>query len=109
MNAPARFPVIPSEPTIGERAHRHSISVHCPGCSEAEMAARCDIAALRDAATAGALRATESAAVVLGEAARIATAAVFAPASVSRLIRTRGALEFMMDTARVLERLSRDG
>lgn len=86
-----------------ERAHRFSISIHCPNCDEMEMAARCDLAAMRDAAMIGAHRATDSASAILGEVARLAANAVYAPMPTSRLIRLRAALTLTMMAAREVD------
>lgn len=95
---------------VQERAHRAAIALHCPGCTdEMEMAARCDLAVLRDAASVGAMRAGDSAAVLLSEVTRLATAAVYAPWPASRLIRTYAALSFTVEAARALERVTADG
>jgi len=91
-----------------ERAHRHSISIHCPNCDEMEMAARCDLAAMRDAAMIGAQRAGESASVILGEIARLSMHAVYAPLPTSQLIRLKAALTITMMAAREIERVSRN-
>lgn len=107
MNAPARIVTSDIFVTAAERAHRRAISIHCPNCDDVEMAARCDLAAMRDAAMIGTRRASESAAVLLAEVSRLATSAVYAPVETSRLIRIRAALDLTMDAARALERAQR--
>ena len=95
--------------TSQEAAYRTAISVHCPGRDEMEMAARIDIAMMRDAATVGMSRASDSAVVLLGEVSRLAAIAVYASAPASRLIRIRAALGLTMEAARALERVQRNG
>jgi hypothetical protein len=92
-----------------ERAHRHAISVHCPNCDEMEMAARVDLAIMRDAATVGVGRASEHASVMLHEVSKLAAQAVYAPIATSRLLRVRAALNLTMEAARAVERALRDG
>jgi len=92
-----------------ERAHRAAIRVHCPGCDEFEMAARVDLATIRDQATFGMARATDSAAVLLGEVAKLAGHAVFAQQPASALIRIKTALTLTMLAARSVDRVTRDG
>lgn len=108
MNAPAKFPAASDLGWSDDmRAHRRTISVHCPNCSEIEMAARCRLAALRDNAATGAMRSTDSTAVMLGEVSRLATYAVFAGEPVDKLVRICAALELTMDAARAIERVTR--
>lgn len=95
--------------SVTERAHRHAISIHCPNCDEMEMAARCDLAAMRDAAMVGVSRASDSAAIMLGEVARLAMNAVYAPIPASRLIRIKAALTLTMMAAREVQRVQQDG
>lgn len=112
MNAPAniRMPrAINLEETQGEVAYRRSISMHCPNCEPFEMAARVDIAIMRDQAVMGMSRASDSATGILSEVARLATHAVYAPFPGSKLIRIRSALHLAMEAARAIERVSRDG
>lgn len=92
-----------------ERAHRHAISIHCPNCNEMEMAARVDIAMMRDAAMVGVGRASEHTATMLHEVSKMAAQAVFAPIPTSRLLRVRAALNLTMEAARAVERALRDG
>lgn len=106
MNAPTTIRV--DEPT-SERAYRHAITIHCPNESEMAMAARCDLAAIRDASAVGMRRATESAAVILGEISRLATSAVYAPMPASDLIRIKSALDLTMLAARSIDRVTRNG
>lgn len=73
------------------------------------MAARVDIAAMRDQATVGIHRATDSAAIMLGEVVRVAQAAVYAPMPASALLRVRAALTITMMAARQIDRVTRDG
>lgn len=112
MNAPANIqqtrPIRVDE-TTSERAYRHAISIHCPNCDEMEMAARCDIAMLRDKASAGISRASDGAAALLGEVSRLATMCVYAEAPASRLMRMRAALHLTMEAARAIERAQRHG
>ena len=112
MNAPANIrtrATIRIDENRIEAAHRHAISIHRPNCSEIEMAVRVDLATLRDQATMGIARATDSAAVLLGEVSRLATAAVYASAPASQLIRIKSALDLTMMAARALERAQRNG
>lgn len=95
--------------TVAERAHRHSISIHLPNCDEMEMAARCDLAAMRDAAGVGMSRASSGAAAILQEVARSATDVIYAPIPCSKLLRIRAALNLAMMAARDLEQAHRDG
>ena len=95
--------------TVGERAHAHIIRAHCPDCDDMELAARCDLAAMRDAAMIGVSRASDSAAIMLGEVARLAMNAVYAPIPASRLIRIKAALTLTMMAAREVERVQQDG
>ena len=95
--------------TVTERAHAHTIRVHCPGCDDMELAARCDLAMMRDAAMVGVNRAGDSAAVLLGEVTRLAMHAVYAPMPASKLIRIKAALTLTMMAAREIERVERDG
>lgn len=112
MNAPAKI-AMPITPDTGwtpaEIAHRHTISIHCPNGSEIEMKARADLAAIRDQATAGIARASDSAAAILGEVSRLATQAVYAPIETANLLRIRSALELTMMAARAVERAVRNG
>lgn len=110
MNAPAniRAPIVIGE-SEAERVYRHAISIHCPNSGEMEMAARVDIAMMRDQAAIGIGRASDSAAVLLGEVSRLATFAVYAQTETSRLLRIRSALKLTMEAARALERVQRDG
>ena len=110
MNAPVNLPQqrpVRIDETVAERAHRHSITTHCANQDEVEMAARVDLAMLRDQATAGMSRATDSAAVILGEVVRMATGAVFAQLPASRLMMIRSALNLTMEAARMIDRLER--
>jgi hypothetical protein len=112
MNAPANIrtrSLIRVDENQIEAAHRQAISVHCPNCGEIEMAARVDLATLRDQATIGIARATNSAGALLSEVARLATSAVYAPVPASRLIRIKSALDLTMMAARALERAQRNG
>lgn len=109
MNAPANIRVpaaIRVDPSPAERAHRRTISIHCPNCDEVEMAARCDLAAMRDQASAGVMRACDPAAVILGEVVKLAAAAVYAPLPASQLLRIRSALGFTIEAARAVERVN---
>ncbi|GGB14928.1 hypothetical protein GCM10011380_00420 [Sphingomonas metalli] len=110
MNAVTR--IQPDESIYGsrtERAYRATIAVHVPDCDEMSMAARCDIAAMRDQASVGMARATDSAVVILGEVSRMASAAVYADMPTSNLLRVRAALKLTMMAAREVERIQRDG
>lgn len=93
--------------STAERAHRHSISIHCPNCDEMEMAARVELAMLRDTATVGSRVASDSASTILGEIVRLATGAVFAPLPTSQLLRLKAALTITMMAAREVERVTR--
>jgi hypothetical protein len=92
-----------------QRAYAETIAVFCPDACGAEMLYRVEIAAIRDQSAAGAARASEHAAAILSEVCRMATPAVYAAAPVSRLMRLRATLNFLMEAARAVERLSRDG
>lgn len=110
MNAPARFPrPIRLDPTPQEVAYAAAISIHCPNCDEMELAARCDIAAMRDAASVGMAKASDSACTLLGEVVRMASHSVYAPVPASQLIRVKAALTLTMMAAREIERVQRDG
>lgn len=106
MNAPTTIRV---DESAAERAHRHAITIHCSNEPEMSMAARCDIAVIRDQAAVGMRRATESAAVILGEISRLATSAVYAPMPASDLIRIKSALDLTMLAARSIDRITRNG
>jgi hypothetical protein len=106
MNAPTTIRV---DESTTERAYRHAITIHCPNEPEMSMAARVDLATLRDQATAATRRATDSAAVILGEIARLAGGAVFSPMPASALIRIKSALDLTMIAARSIDRVTRDG
>lgn len=105
MNAPANIPTV----STAERAYRHAITIHCPNGSELEMAARVEIAMIRDQAAAGVSRATDSVSAILREVSALATGAVYARHPTSTLIRIRGSLQLMLDAARILERTVRNG
>ena len=108
MNAPANIPQpLRMEESDLECAHRKAISIHLPNQGEMEMAARVEIAMIRDQATRGAARAGDSAALLLQEVSRLATFAVYAPMPVSKLLRVRSALNLTMEAARSLERVTR--
>lgn len=109
MNAPAGIITSAIFETEATRAYRRSISIHCANCDDVEMATRCDLAAMRDSAAAAIGKVSESAAVMLGEVSRLATAAVYAPLPASRLIRIKAALTLTMMAAREIERAQRDG
>jgi hypothetical protein len=95
--------------TVAERAHAHLIRMHCPTGDEMELAARCDLATLRDAALVGSRKAGDAASVMLGEVCRLASHAVYAAIPTSRLIRIKAALTLTMMAAREIERVERDG
>lgn len=95
-----RFDMLPEE-----AAYTAAITIHCPNCDEMEMASRVDIAMMRDSSARAAVTASESAAVLLNEVAKIATYTVYAPLSVSDLLRVRFALGLTMEAARGLERV----
>lgn len=114
MNAPARIAPprtarIRLDETDQQRAHRATISVHCPNQDEMQMAARVDLATMRDQALAGQSRCCDEAAGLLHEVVRLATPAVYAPWPASRLIRLKGALGLAMEAARGIERIAADG
>lgn len=97
-----------AKPIIGltteQRAYAHNISIHCPNASETEMQARCEIARIRDECAVGISRGSEHIGGLLGDVSRLATQAVYAPMSLSRLMALKAALQLGLDTARVLER-----
>lgn len=93
--------------TAAERAYRHTISIHCPNRDEMELAVRCDLATIRDQATAGVSRASVEAAGLLAEVSRLATHAVYAEMDTGRLLRLRLALMMTVEAAREIERVSR--
>lgn len=95
--------------TVTQRAYRHTINTLCPGCEELNMAARVDIAMMRDAAMVGVERASEQAATMLYEVVKLATQAVYAPLPTSRLLRIRAACSFIMEAARTVDLVLRDG
>jgi len=99
----------PFRSTTEERAHRYTISIHCPNCNEIEMNERVRLAMIRDAAIVGMNHATDSAAVILSEVCKLATQAVYAHAPTSRLLQIRAALEFTIEAARSIERATRNG
>jgi hypothetical protein len=103
MNAPANIQ------SSRRDAYAQTIAIFCPGIDECEMEYRVEIAMIRDKSAVGAQRASQHASVFLSEVCRMATAAVYAPAPVSRLILTRSTLMFLMEAARAAECLSRDG
>lgn len=103
------LPPISPDVTPLHRAYAAAIGVHCPDCDEMEMAARCDIAAMRDAASVGMAKASESTCVVLAEVSRMAAASVYAPMPFSQLLRVEGMLRLTMMAAREIERVQRDG
>lgn len=105
MNAPLRTI---SFDTPAMRQHGHSVLTHCPTRDDVELQVRCDLAAIRDRATSGIARATESAGIILGEVARLATHAVYAQRTTSELMRIRIALTQAVDAARSIERVTRD-
>ncbi|MBE7186048.1 MAG: hypothetical protein INR68_16750 [Methylobacterium mesophilicum] len=111
MNAPARIMEDAARVFESEamRAHRRSISIHCPNCDDVEMQARCEIADIRDRAASGMRRAQPAVAGILQQVSMVATDAVFAPLPASRLMRIRAALTLTMMAARDLERAQRDG
>jgi hypothetical protein len=92
-----------------ESAHEAAINVHCPGGDAMSRATRVELAILRDQATFGMSRATDSAAVLLGEVSRLAGAAVYAPRPASDLLRILSALKLTMMAARSIDRVTRDG
>jgi hypothetical protein len=96
--------------TTSEASYRHAISLHCPNCTEFEMAARVDIATIRDQASAGVHRAkTDSAAAMLLVVAQDATSAVYAQRQFGDLMRLKSALTLSMMAAREMERAQRNG
>lgn len=113
MNAPANIKHQPRpitfDETRTERAHRAAISIHCPNADEMEMAARVDIAIMRDRAAAGLSRAGECAGALLAEVTRIGSVVVYAPLPTSRLLRILAALQITMEAARAMERAMADG
>lgn len=111
MNAPANIShQIASETrTQAERAHRSAISIHCPNEGEWEMNCRVGIAIMRDQAAAGMRHCSSASYGILAEVAKLATAAVYAPADAKKLTMMRAALTLAMDAARAIERVSRDG
>lgn len=95
--------------TVNQRAYRHTINALCPGCEELNMAARVDIAMIRDIAMVGVDRASEPAATMLYEVVKLATQTVYAPLPTSRLLRVRAACNFAMEAARAIDLALRDG
>ncbi|MCW2763372.1 MAG: hypothetical protein JWR85_3573 [Marmoricola sp.] len=71
------------------------------------MAVRVELASIRDQAAVGISRATDSAAVLLGEVSRLATFAVYARKPANELFRVKCALVFTMMAARGLDRVTR--
>lgn len=110
MNAPAQIRA--DESILGttqERALRHAISIHCPNQSEFAMACRVDIAMMRDQASAGMFRASQTAAALLAQVARAGSSWAYAPADDRQLVMVRSALRQTIDAARALERARVDG
>lgn len=101
--APVRF-----DETEVERAHRRAISIHCPNQDEMTMAARVDLATMRDLASSGAFRAGDEASRLLLIAARVATNAVYAPLPFAKLQGIRAALHMTIEAARAMERALRE-
>ena len=90
--------------------YARAISIHCPNISSWEMAARVELAMLRDQAAKGMhLAETDSAYVLLLEVARTASPAVYAKRRVGDLMMLVSALKLTMMSARALERAQRDG
>lgn len=113
MNAPARIrqaaPIRVDESDF-ECAVRRAISIHCPNDDEMTMAARVDIATMRDLAVTGRQREiAEAAGDILAVVSRVATDAVYAPASCGRLLRIRSALGLAIEAARAIERATSNG
>lgn len=73
------------------------------------MAARVDLAMMRDLAVTGKQRAGAEAADILAVVSRVATDAVYAPVPTSRLLRIRSALGLVIEAARALERATSNG
>jgi hypothetical protein len=71
------------------------------------MKIRVDLSDIRDRAVMGIPKATDSAAVLLSEVARLATPAVYAQKTESELFRLWTALDFTLDAARLVERVTR--
>lgn len=112
MNAPAKITLpatIRLDESATDEAYRRSIGIHCLNCDETEMAARVELAAMRDAATIGIARAGDDAAALLHVVSRMATVSVFAAAPASTLIRIKSALTLTMMAARAIERVQRNG
>jgi hypothetical protein len=91
-----------------EAAHRHAISIHCPNQDEMQMAARVDIAIMRDAASVGLARVCEAAAPLLQQVSTVAAKVVYAQVSARDLMLARSALAITMEAARAMERAFRD-
>jgi hypothetical protein len=111
VNAPANIKreIIAEAWSPIERAHRGTISVHCPNEDEWAMKCRVAIAMMRDQAAAAQRQCCDGAHGILGEVARVATTAVYAPSDAKRLTLMRSALVQAMDAARAIERASRNG
>ncbi|MEH3121195.1 MAG: hypothetical protein PGN16_04310 [Sphingomonas phyllosphaerae] len=112
MNAPFRSPIEGAREflhgTAAERAHRHSISIHCPNQDEMTMAARVELAMLRDRAGAAMRRAGPTAAAILHEVSQLATSAVYAEAPFRKLNALNTALKLTVQAAWEIERATRD-
>ncbi len=116
MNAPAlirqpsrRSFLVRMDDTEQERSYRAAISVHCPNENEVSMACRVDLAIMRDQASAGLARASESAFAILSEVARITAIEVYAPRTTKHLLHLRGALTLTMEAARQMHRAQNNG
>ncbi|WP_375272070.1 hypothetical protein [Sphingomonas sp.] len=119
MNAPARIqreqcassPPASLREARGEklaRAYRATISMHCPNQDEMTMAARLELAVLRDQASKGIAHASHSAAILLMQVSSLAAEAVYAPLTFRKLSSLVTALNLTMLAARSIERCHRD-
>jgi len=98
---------VPKAPTVEQRAYAHTISIHCPNITEAEMQVRCDLARIRDEAAVGMSRGSDHLLGVLSDVNRMASLAVVSGEPMSKLIRLRGSLQLLIDGARLVQAVLR--
>jgi hypothetical protein len=116
VNAPARI-TVPDDGydetadlyqwSEAERAHRASISIHCPNEGADAMRLRVFLAVLRDKAGAGMRCCCDEAFPVLREVQRQATEAVYAPHGPGKLYLKWLAITSLMSAARLIERANK--
>lgn len=99
MNAPARQIL-----STSEAVYAPTLDSIFGNEDEMTRAARADIMALRDQATAAMRQACPEAAAILAETAKIATLNAMAPLSAKRLTLLKGALDLNIESARIIHR-----